>query len=73
MYTREYTRLQKKIKRELPYKMQYWKEFDFSKLSDIIPIKTRGGHKNITYNDIIIMADTETSKKPLKPLKKRKK
>ena len=65
MYTREYTRLQKKIKRELPYALMYWKEFDFSKLSNIIPIKTRGGHKNITYNDIIIMADTETSKKPL--------
>lgn len=65
MYTREYTRLQKKIQRELPYKMQYWTEFDFSKLSDIIPVKKRGGHKNVTYNDIIIMFDTETSKKPL--------
>ena len=65
MYTREYTRQQNKIKRELPYKLQYWKEFDFSKLSDLIPIKKRRGHKNITYNDIIIMADTETSKKPL--------
>ena len=65
MYTREYTRLQRKIERELPYQLLYWKDFDFSKLSNIIPVKTRGGHKNITYNDIIIMADTETSKKQL--------
>ena len=28
-------------------------------------VKAKGGRKGITYNDIIIMADTETSKKPL--------
>ena len=65
MNTKEFIRKQKKLIREIPYKMQYWKEFDFSKLTDIIAVKARGGHKGVTFNDIIIMADTETSKKPL--------
>lgn len=66
MHTKEYERKQRLLSEKIPYKLQYWKEFDFDKLTDFIPVKTRSGRKNITYNDIIIMADTETSKKPLK-------
>ena len=65
MNTREYLRAQKKLINAYPYQLLYWKDFDFSKLSDLISVKHRGGQKGTTYNDIIIMADTETSKKDL--------
>lgn len=65
MNTREYLRAQRKIIERYPYKLTYWKGFDFSALPDLIQVKAKGGRKGITYNDIIIMADTETSKKPL--------
>ena len=64
-YTKEYKRKQKALERDYPYKMTYWEDFDFENLGKHIDVKTRGGHKGVTYNDIIIMADTETSKKPL--------
>ena len=66
MNTREYNRQRNKLKSIYPYEMIFWADFDFSHLRDLIMIKHRGGRKNITFNDIIIMADTETSKKPLK-------
>ncbi len=66
MYTREYNRQRNKLKKIYPYQMIFWADFDFSHLRDLIMVKHRGGRKNITFNDIIIMADTETSKKPLK-------
>lgn len=65
-YTKEYKRKQKALMRGYPYCMIFWKDFDFEHLGDYISVKTRGGHKGTTYNDIIIMADTETSKKDLK-------
>lgn len=65
MNTREYLRAQRKLIQRYPYKLTYWKDFDFSALPDLIMVKAKGGRKGITYNDLIIMADTETSKKPL--------
>lgn len=47
----------------LPYKMTYFKNFDFSVLKNILWSKRAGRGSNATYNDAIIMADTETSKK----------
>lgn len=49
------------------YKMAYWKDFDFSVFDKIMYICRAGnGHKGETYNDCIIMADTETSKERYK-------
>ena len=44
------------------YKMLYWEDFDFSLLKHII-VKRRSNKSQTTYNNVIIMADTETSKK----------
>lgn len=44
--------------------MQFWRDFDYS-LFKYIDVKKRTNKK--TYNDIIIMGDTETSKKPTIP------
>ena len=47
--------------------MAYWKDFDFSVFDKIMYICRAGnGHKGETYNDCIIMADTETSKEKYK-------
>ena len=47
------------------YRMVYWSDFDYSCLDSIMYIITKGRQKNRkTVNNIIIMADTETSKKP---------
>ena len=47
--------------------MAYWKDFDFSVFDKIMYICRAGnGHKGETYNDCIIMADTETSKERYK-------
>lgn len=57
------------IKREYfkkynPYCMRYWSEYDFDILGkNIVARKKAGRGDNGTYNDVIIMADTETSKK----------
>ena len=45
------------------YKMCYWEDFDYDRLSNIMYIKRAGRNDNDTYNDCIIMFDTETSKK----------
>ena len=47
--------------------MAYWKDFDFSVFDKIMYICRAGqGHAGETYNDCIIMADTETSKERYK-------
>ena len=46
------------------YEMAYWSDYDYSHLYDIITGYQRHGNQTQTYNDIIIMADTETSKSP---------
>ena len=50
------------IERHWQYKMMRWNEFDYSILSNVIYKKKTGKGKNGTYNDVIMMADTETSK-----------
>ena len=45
------------------YKMLHWDQFDYTILNNIIYKKRAGRGSNGTYNDCIIMADTETSKK----------
>ena len=44
------------------YSFRFYKYFDYSLLEKIIYIKRRGRGNSDSYNDIIIMADTETSK-----------
>lgn len=46
-----------------PYEMAHWDEFDYSILQYIEVKKKRGKSNGKTYNNIIMMADTETSKK----------
>lgn len=46
-----------------PYEMARWDEFDYSILQYIEVKKKRGKSNGKTYNNIIMMADTETSKK----------
>jgi len=46
-----------------PYKMVYYKSFRYQCLNKIMWLKRSGRGGNQTYNDCIIMADTETSKK----------
>ena len=52
------------LDRHLPYKMMFWRDFDFSALHNIIYRKRAGRGDHSTYNDVIIMGDTETSKRP---------
>lgn len=47
----------------LGYKYQSWDSFDYTCLEHIRSIKKAGRGDNSTYNDVIIMADIETSKK----------
>lgn len=48
---------------ETPYIFCHYKKFDYRILKKIWYIYTRGAGEHITYNDVLIMADTETSKK----------
>jgi len=48
----------------LPYKIEYWRNFDFDILKNNIIVRKRAGRgANTGINDIWIGADTETSKK----------
>ena len=46
-----------------PYVRKHYKEYDYSILEIIIPKKNKAGSRKGTYNDVVIMGDTETSKK----------
>ena len=48
--------------RERKYIFTYWREFDFDCLKHIY-IREKGNKKKTSYADLIIMADTETSRK----------
>ena len=48
------------------YKCIFWKDFDFSIFDKIMYIKRSGQGHDETYDDCIIMADTETSKERYK-------
>ena len=43
--------------------MKFWDDFNYELLSNIMYVKRAGRNDNDTYNDCIIMFDTETSKK----------
>ena len=45
------------------YRMKFWDDFNYELLSNIMYIRRAGRNDNDTYNDCIIMFDTETSKK----------
>lgn len=45
------------------YNFIFWNKFNYDYLSNIMYIKRAGRNDNDTYNDCIIMFDTETSKK----------
>ena len=48
---------------DIPYTYCHYKKFDYKILRYIRYIKAAGMGRNLSYNDVIIMADTETSKK----------
>ena len=48
---------------EQGYIFSYWRDFDFSRLSCISYVLRAGSKNKESYNDCIIMGDTETSKK----------
>lgn len=54
---------QKFIEKYIPYQLIFYSEFNFDVLGDtILYFKKAGKGNNVTYNDVIIMMDTETSK-----------
>lgn len=58
------------IEKYIPYQLTYYSEFDFDKLGDVILYHKKAGRgRNITYNDVILMADTETSKQKVNTIK----
>ena len=64
---RLYRKRREFFQEQYSYGMFYWKDFDFSVFEKIMYICRAGqGHKGETYNDCIIMADTETSKERYK-------
>lgn len=51
------------IEKYVAYSMRYWSEFNFDLLSKVILSHKKAGRgDNGSYNDVIIMCDTETSK-----------
>lgn len=51
------------LSEHVKYKLCEWTEFGYKILNKIMYLKRAGGGTHETYNDVIIMADTETSKK----------
>lgn len=51
------------LDRFCPYSMTEWSKFNYGFLGNILSYKRTGRGENYTYNDVIIMGDTETSKK----------
>lgn len=49
--------------RSMEYEFVHYKKFDYNKLKYISYMNTAGQGRKITYNDVVIMIDTETSKK----------
>lgn len=54
------------ISKYVPYRFMHHSEFNYDILDNIMYIKRPGKGENKTYNDCIIMFDTETSRKKLK-------
>ena len=59
----ELYQIRKKQFANYKYRMKKWDRFNYEILSDIMFIKRAGTKLDDTYNDCIIMIDTETSKK----------
>lgn len=59
----ELVALRKKEFSKIEYKRVFWSEFDYSFFRKILTIRQAGRGSNQSYNDVIIAADTETSKK----------
>lgn len=62
MTRRELYEIRQKYFEKIPYKMMHHSEFKFSLLNKIMYERKAGRGDNSRYNDVIIMADTETSK-----------
>lgn len=54
------------IHRYIEYQFVHHSKFNYEVLDNIMYIRRSGKGNNKTYNDVLIMADTETSKKKLK-------
>lgn len=63
MKRQQLLKIKEKYFQKWNYKMTYWDRFNYEKLSNIMYLKRAGRNDNDTYNDCIIMFDTETSKK----------
>lgn len=64
MILKELSKVRKKyLDTYYPYQLLYWDKFNYKILSNILYQKKAGRGENQTVNDIIIMCDTETSKK----------
>ena len=51
-----------KLRASCSYSLQFWDSFDYSILSQIRTVTRPSKKEKTTYNDVIMMADTETSK-----------
>lgn len=59
----EVLRVYRKKIQAVPYSFCHYKKFDYDILKYIPYLTTAGRGERISYNDVLIMADTETSKK----------
>lgn len=58
------------ISKYIPYQLTYYSEFDYDILGNtILYFKKAGRGDTVTYNDVIIMMDTETSKQKVNTFK----
>lgn len=55
------------LNKHAPYNRLYYKDFDYKVLNNVMNYHKKGKGRKGTYNDVIIMADTETSKKYPEP------
>lgn len=63
MKRRELEEIRRKYFNSIGYKMQFWKDYNYHNLSNILYSKRTGKGSHKLYNDCIMMLDTETSKK----------
>lgn len=61
-HTKIYRDARDKLIASCPYSMTFFKDWDYSILNQIRTVKRPSKKESITYNDVIIMGDTETSK-----------
>ena len=71
MKYKELYRIKKSKIEKIKYQMLYFSEFDYRILKDVLYLTKQGKFKK-TVNNVIIMADTETSKSRKNPYIKQK-